>query len=1114
MFAFARIAAAFLVLSAVCLWAQVPTGEITGTVADSTGAVVAGATVTVTNPATNAQRVVTSNEAGIFDLPSLPPGTYNMRVEKAGFSTQVRNNIELQVSQVARMDVALQVGNVTETVEVTGGAPVLETESTSVGTVIENQRIVELPLNGRNYLQLAALTPGTTTNSQNSSVDNLRQGGTRSLFSLSVSGQRIFYNHYTLDGIENTDPNWNAYIFLPSLDALQEFKVETGIFPAEYGHNMNQINVTTKSGTNQIHGSLFEFLRNSALDAKNYFDPASKPIPPFRRNQFGATLGGPVVIPHFINGKDKLFFFVDYEGLRERKALTQGATVAPADWVSGNFSDVSTPIYDPTTRVLNAAGTAVVSSMPFQGNIIPANRINSISTAYMKQYSPTVNALPNALANDFINTEGRPTDNDQQNYRVDYSQSANSNWMFRYSHSGETQYNPINIPNQGSNVVDQAHQGVLGFTHLFGPTKVNDFRAGVSRLENSNIPLQAGVTNVVAQLGITGIDTSNSIYWGIPNTVLNGGFSGTGNTSDSPFINFDTMIQLNDNFSWTHGKHTFKFGGEITRTRFNQLGGVVTRGRFTETGQYTNSGLTGASTVPANNIADFMLGVFQTVESQTGEPVANYRDNYFGTYFEDSWKVTSKITINAGLRWEYQSPWVDTHDNIVNIDFNWSNAYQPIYVRAGTGDPYAGNPPYTLPSSISLVRDGRFGRGVTKPDYNNVGPRLGIAYALNSKTVIRVGGGMFYVHDIGNANFDVVRNAPFTIRRSETANSLIPNLNWSHLFTSAGIPSFILANQYGEPTPRVGQWSFGVQRQLTNDMSLEANYVGSSGMYLQRLITYNNAQPGAGNINARRPYPIFNGTVQVMNGSAHSTYHALQVRLQKRLSGGFTLLSSFSYAKSIDNGSGLRSQNGDGGVSNDYNLGIIRGLSAFDFRRNWTNSLLYQLPIGRGKALLGNASRALDAIVGGWQLGAILTLQDGFPLNASCGSSSVQNGGDGCYPDATGISPQLAQGSQDPSHWFNLGAFVNRVPGAGFRFGTAGRNTIIGPGIVDMDFSATKDFRVTERQRVQFRAEFFNIPNHPIFGQPGASVGSSTYGVITSTQIDSRQLQFGLKYSF
>ena len=286
-------------------------------------------------------------------VPALAPGNYTLKVEMAGFGAQVRNDIELQVAQVARIDIALKVGNVSEVVEVTGGAPVLETEATSVGTVIENRRILELPLNGRNYLQLAGLTPGVTTNSSASAVGTSRMGGTRAATTVSVGGQRIFFNHYTLDGIENTDPSFNAYLFLPSLDALQEFKVESGTFTAEYGHNMSQINVTTKSGTNQLHGSAFEFLRNSALDAKNFFDSGSAPIPPFKRNQFGGTVGGPLVIPHVFNGKDKLFFFVDYEGLRERKALTQPATVPSAAWVQGNFSGVSALIYDPATRAYN-----------------------------------------------------------------------------------------------------------------------------------------------------------------------------------------------------------------------------------------------------------------------------------------------------------------------------------------------------------------------------------------------------------------------------------------------------------------------------------------------------------------------------------------------------------------------------------------------------------------------------------------------------------------------------------------------------------------------------------------------------------------------------------------
>src|SRR5215471_11901839 len=336
--------------------AQAPTGEITGTVVDSTGAVVAGVTVTVLNPSTNAKRIVRTNSSGVYDVPALMPGNYNIKAEMAGFTTQVRENVELQVAQVARIDVTLQVGNVTEVIEVAGGAPVLQTETTDIGTVVENRRIEDLPLNGRNYLQLTSLIPGATTNGPPAAQGQGRMGGSRNDFTLNIAGQRLSYNHYTLDGVENTDPNFNTYLLLPSLDALQEFKVESGQFQAEYGRGISQVNVTTKSGSNQIHGSAFEFLRNADLDAKNFFDSTTKPIPPFKRNQFGGTVGGPMLIPKVFNGKDKLFFFVDYEGLRERKALTQLATVPSTAWRSGDFSASGTTIYDPLTRVLSDAG--------------------------------------------------------------------------------------------------------------------------------------------------------------------------------------------------------------------------------------------------------------------------------------------------------------------------------------------------------------------------------------------------------------------------------------------------------------------------------------------------------------------------------------------------------------------------------------------------------------------------------------------------------------------------------------------------------------------------------------------------------------------------------------
>ncbi len=676
-----------LLLAATAVLAQAPTGDITGTVSDPTGAVVSGATITLINPLTNFQRVVKSNEAGVYSLPALQPGRYNLKVEMQGFTAQLRNDIELQVAQVARLDFALRVGNVSETIEVVGGAPLLDTETTELGTVIEMKRILELPLNGRNYLTLAALIPGATVNGPASSQGQQRMGGARNQFALNISGQRVHFNHYTLDGIENTDPNFNTYLFLPSLDALQEFKVESGIFNAEYGRAIAQVNVTTRSGANAVHGSVFEFLRNAKLDAKNFFDRPRDPIPPFKRNQFGATIGGPITIPRLVSGRDKLFFFFDWESLRERKALTQTATVPFAQHRAGNFGDQARIIYDPRTRVFNAAGQVSQAPAPFAGNIIPNNRIHAVSARVLQEFYPLQNQSTTVQANNFLNTEGRRSDSDQWTWRADWVESSNSNWFFRYSHGNELQYIPINIPDQGNNVDVRVRQGVFGNTRVFGPTKVNDFRAGVSRLEAANIQQRAFTRNVVQELNIPDVSRDFPLYFGIPVFQINT-FSNVGECNDCPFVNYDTVIQFKDDFSWTRGKHTFKFGGEARRVRYNQIGAVVPRGRFTWDGRYTQNPLAAnAATTTGLPMADYLLGLMSNTEGQIGAPIANFRTHYLAIYFQDTWKASPKLTINYGLRWEDEPPYYDKHDAIVNVDFRWDNSIEPVFVRLGSGDP-------------------------------------------------------------------------------------------------------------------------------------------------------------------------------------------------------------------------------------------------------------------------------------------------------------------------------------------------------------------------------------------------------------------------------------------
>ena len=610
----------------------------------------------------------------------------------------------------------------------------LQTESAAIGTVIENRAIVELPLNGRNYLQLASLTPGATTNGPSSSQGRQRMGGQRNSFALNVGGQRVHYNHYSLDGVENTDLNFNSYMLLPSVDALQEFKVEAGLFDAEYGRAIAQINASTKAGTNKFHGSVFQFVRDSALDAKNYFDPADRDIPPFTRKQYGVTAGGPVVVPGLVDGRNKLFFMFNWEGLREEKSLTASPSLPLSAWRNGDFSQLRdaagnlVPIYDPATRVFDAAGNVTQAPTPFAGNIIPQSRIHPVSKGLLAFYPLPEQERTGA---NFTNHEARRADADQFTYRLDFVESSKSNWFFRHSLSHELGYDPFAIPDMGINTDTDVHQAVLANTRVLGSNKFNDLRLGYGKLDNAHISPRANTVNVVEELGIN-IPSDNPLYWGVPNIGITG-LSGLGEESDAPFINHDTTIQIVDNFSWSVGEHAFKFGGELRRVLYDQIGGVVTRGRWAFDGRYTQNPLLPAANRGGAAFADFLLGHFNRSEGQVGAPIANFRSGYYALYVQDSWKVRPTLTINYGLRWEYDQPFYDKNDNIVNIDFKWDNSAEPVFVRAGTGDPYEGNPAFRLAPDVQYVRDGRFGRGAYRSDFNDFAPRLGIAWTPHAE---------------------------------------------------------------------------------------------------------------------------------------------------------------------------------------------------------------------------------------------------------------------------------------------------------------------------------------------------------------------------------------------
>lgn len=486
-------------------------GAITGELRDSSGAIITGAIVTTINTGTNASRVATSNEAGVYSFPSLPPGVYSIKVEKPGFRAVVRNQIELQVQQTARIDFEMQVGQVSESIEVQASASLLSTDDVTVGTVIENKRIVDLPLNGRNYLQLVSLAPNVTLGFPTQGQAGGRQGGIRSQQSISVAGQRSNFNHFTLDGVENTDPNFNIFVILPSIDALQEFKVQTGVYPAEFGRQTTQINVLTKSGSNQFHGTVFEFLRNDKLDAQNYaFTVARPPKDPFKWNQYGFTLGGPVRLPKVVNGKDKLFFMANYEAFRQRRTVQSLFSLATAAQQAGDFSGISSRIYDPDTRVRGADGR--ITATPFPGNIIPASRIDATSKKLLEFY-----AVPNVpgVANNYVGPRGRPQNRDQFILRMDYVESSNSSGAGRYSWGDENELTPgLNL--NGSKLVTNVEQYMGSNTRVLSPSIVTETRFGYTRFYNSIGRLLAFERNVVDELGIPGLKGGPPVQWGNP----------------------------------------------------------------------------------------------------------------------------------------------------------------------------------------------------------------------------------------------------------------------------------------------------------------------------------------------------------------------------------------------------------------------------------------------------------------------------------------------------------------------------------------------------------------------------------------------------------------------
>jgi hypothetical protein len=1116
---------AILALAAQPLAAQ--NSEITGTVTDPTGAAIAGATVDVVRTGTNLVRSVTTNEAGNYAVPFLVPGIYDVSAQTEGFKVSSRKGVDLQVGQVARIDFHLEIGAVTEQIEVTGGAPLLATETTAIGTVIENKRIVELPLNGRNYLQMITLSPNVTTEGGAGGGGGL-QGGARSRSSYSVAGQRLEYNRYTLDGVENTDPNFNSYIIQPSVDAIQEFKVETGVYSAEHGRATSQISATTRSGSNEFHGALFEFLRNDKLDAREWLQSTGRKNP-FRRNQFGGTLGGRII-------RDKLFFLINSEVTFDRKTTEQSASVATTRMREGDFSRAGRQIFDPLTRVyqVNAQGNEqAISASPFPNQIIPRSRFNPKYEYLVQEFFPLPTVPGDSLVRNYLRNTGRAQDSEQYNLRFDFAEKNNSNWFARYSWGHELEEAPSAFPDQGTNTETTVRQAVLSNTRILRPSVVNDFRFGWNGFANDRVNYQAFKRNVQAELAIPGLFAASPAAYGIPAVSVGNGITGFG--GGDPWVARNHTFQISDSMFVVRGRHSIKFGFEVRRDRYNNYGNQKSTGEFIFESRATfdpaNRNATGFG------YADFMIGELSQAARALAAANALLRGTALYGYIQDDWKITPRLTLNLGLRYENTRPWYDKYRGIMNLQMfdpgvgpnsllPPGETRVPILTRPGEGDFYE-DLNFRYHDGIPIqAGDQYLGRALVHPDNNDWGPRVGIAYSPSSKWTFRTGFGVFYAKDTGNPVFDMARNQAgrgFFASNDERRNS---NLSDPWAFQRSNFqctgwsgdclgPFQVLANDVGRRSPYVFQWLFNIQRQLTDNIGLEIGYQGNAGHKLERQRTYNQAVlktgPGdARSIEQRRPWPVHD-RLQFVDGSVNSNYNALSVKLQQRFSKGFTYLVGYTWSKAIDSGSAIRTNSGDNlWPVNSYDLRAERGLSQFHVGRRFVASALYELPIGQGKTYLSGPSM-LEKIVGGWQVGGIVTLADGAPTNIGSIGDSFAVGGLGNRPHATGVS--ATPDNQTVDNFWNINAFDARNPNLSWVAGNAGRNVLIRPGTALTDLSLAKNIRIRESHQLQFRFETFNSFNHPNWNAPSADARSTTFGRITSART-MRELQFGLKYVF
>ena len=1092
-----------LFLGTMCgLQAQTPLATLVGTVRDSSGGVIPRVPITVRHVASGTSRTELTTSNGDYTFVSLPIGEYQIEAAPSGFQRQKVVGIVLQVNQTARVDFTLQVGSVAETVTVQAQAPLVRSEEASVGTVVDNAKVVDLPLNGRDFRQLATLSPGVI------GADPNGLNGKEMIVGPGLRGELASTK---LDGIENTSIQEKySSVVKPSIDAIQEFRVETGNYDADHGNGGGVVvNVSIKSGTNHFHGALYEYLRNEKLDAKSLFDSPTVPKPPLRQNQFGVAVGGPII-------RNKTFFFFNYEGFRIRRSATLRGRVPTDAEKSGDYSGQAT-LYDPNTTVPDPANPGKFIRSPFPGNIIPSNRFDPVYNVAQK-YWPEPNNPAGGINFNYLRVAGTPDDTAQYHFRVDHTFTPRDSAFVRYSRQEENSFSPGTVATYGGSYQNfGGRNGVDSYTHIFSPHLLNEAKFGYTRWVNRASSQNEDKIGV-GDGGIFPIGGFQAVaqQWrmGFPNFAVTG-MIGIGETGFYPEI--DNRFQWLDTLSWTTTKHTIKIGGEFAALQEDLGGqGVYTRGGWNFNGLYTAAPL--ASSAPLKiGLPDFQLGVANSESLLTHlvpEYWRYYRRKEGAWFINDSWRILPNLTLSLGMRYEILPGGTELHGYLGTFDLATGEAVFPKEMTALVDALGAQN----IPFKYRLNGPNR----LHSTDTNNYAPRIGFAFRpfSDNKTVLRGGYGIYYgLGTTRETNAVGDESPPAQAYRVLTGDPIVPTLNplYKGLPAASGSDlgqTFIGATMWGsDPNwqdPMIQQWNLSIQRALPGSMALELTYAGNKANHLEFIEEDN--QPltlGPGNAALREPYQPWN-RVNLVHSRGNETYHGFLTKLEKRYSSGLSFIGSYAYGKVIgDKSASWTTGASDGTFAMDtYNLRLDKGRLAYDLRQSLSFSYTYELPFGPGKPLL-NRSGLVGKVIGGWQTNGILTLHSGFPFSLYGGT--ILN-----IPNRTDArTNRIGDGNLPPSQrstarWYDVSAFAPPPP---YTFGNAGRNILDGPGRRNLDLSIMKATRITEGQRLEFRAEFFNFTNTPPLNRPDNTITSPTAGQITTAGLG-RNIQLGLKYVF